>query len=124
MGGRIRRGTLNIGGAVSNVSNFEWTDNYEFDRSQADDEFSGDPVEMRRGGSGSFTLLAGDVHQGYATSDPVFSYTEVTVSSGVESTTTKTVTFTKVTFNSGGSVPAEGRGEVRISFDYATSTQA
>jgi hypothetical protein len=123
MANRIRRGTLVVGSAVSNVANFEWTDADDVDRSKGDLEMSGKPIVMRQAGSGSFTLLAGSVASGYATSDPVFSYKEIALSSGVESPTTKTVTFTKVTFNQGGSVPAEGRGEKRISFDYATATQ-
>jgi len=122
MGKRIRRGTLTIGSSVSDVSNFEWNDSHEFDRSKADDEWSGTPVEMNRAGSGSFTLLAGSVATGYATSNVVFVYTEVEVTSGVESTSTKTHTFTGVTFNMGGSVPAEGKGEIRISFDYSSRT--
>ena len=124
MAGRIRRGTLSIGGAVNDVANFEWDDAHEFDRSKADDEWSGQPVEMDRKGSGRFTLLKGTVSTGYATSNPVFTYNEVEVASGVETVTQKTATFTLVTFNQGGSVPAEGRGEVRITFDYGTCTIA
>jgi len=118
MANRIRRGTLAVGSAVSNVANFEWTDADDVDRSKGDLEMSGKPILMRQSGSGSFPLLAGSV------ADPVFSYNEVALSAGVETPTTKTVTFTKVTFNQGGSVPAEGRGEKRISFDYATAAQA
>ncbi len=52
----------------------------------------------------------------------VFSYREVEVNETTfaETVTTKTATFTDVTINSGGSVPAEGRGEKRFSFDYST----
>jgi len=124
MAKRIRRGTLTVGTAVSDVSNFEWNDAHEFDRSRADDEFSGVPVEMSRAGSGSFTLLAGSVATGYATSSVVFTYKEVSVAAGVETVTQYTATFTDVTFNQGGNVPAEGRGEKRISFDYSTCTIA
>ena len=120
MAGRIRRGTLDIGGAVSNVSGFDWSDQNEFDRSRADDEFSGTPVEMSRKGSGSFNLLKGNVSSGYGTSDVVYTYKEIEVASGVEAETTKTATFTDVTFNQGGNVPAEGKGEIRITFEYST----
>jgi hypothetical protein len=124
MGSRIRRGTLSIGTAVSNVSNFQWNDAHEFDRSKADNEFSGTPVEMSRSGSGSFTLLAGTVPTGYATASAVLTYNEVSVAAGVETVAQKTATFTDVTFNQGGSVPAEGRGEISVSFDYSTCTIA
>ena len=125
MAKRIRRGTLNADGAVANVSNFEWTDAHEFDRSRGDDEFSGVPVEMARAGSGSFSLLAGHVATGYIAS-MVFTYKEVAVNeqTQAETVTSKTATFTDVTVNAGGSVPAEGRGEKRFSFDYSTCTVA
>ncbi len=125
MAGRIRRGTLSIAGAAqASVSNFEWTDAREFDRSKGDDEWSGQPVEMDRKGSGSFTLLSGNVASGYALGDIVLTYKDVSVVNGVETVTSKTATFTLVTFNNGGSVPAEGRGEIRISFDYGVCTIA
>lgn len=125
MASRIRRGTLNADGAVANVSNFEWTDAHEFDRSKGDEEFSGVPVEMSRAGSGSFTLLAGHVATGYVAS-MVYTYKEVEIneSTGAETVVAKTATFTDVTVNAGGSVPAEGRGEKRFSFDYSTCTVA
>ena len=124
MASRIRRGTLSVNGSdVGDVANMEWTDANEFDRSKADEEFSGVPVEMGRGGSGSFTLLSGYVATGYKTA-LVITYKEISVAAGVETPVTKTATFTKVTLNAGGSVPAEGRGEMRASFDYATCTVA
>ena len=124
MAKRIRRGTVSIGGAVAGVAVIEWDDAHEFDRSRADDEWSGIPVEMSRQGSGRLTFLEGDISTGYCTSDLVITYTEVTQSSGVESTASKTATFTNVTINAGGSVPAEGRGERRYTFDYSTCTIA
>lgn len=123
MAKRIRRGILNNGGVVSNVSNIEYTDAYEFDRSRADNEFVGQPVEMSRSGSGSVTLLAGLIPSGYATTDPFITYYDIDVVDGAETVVEKTVTFTKVTYNEGGSIPAEGRGEKRISFDYGESTE-
>ena len=124
MAARIRRGTLDVNGAVANVANFEWTDAWEFDRSRADDEFSGTPVLMSKGGSGSLTLLAGSIATGYQTSDWVFTYNEVAVAAGVETVTQYTATFTQVTTNTGGTVPAEGKGEIRVSFEYAECTVA
>lgn len=124
MAKRIRRGTLNTGASVSNLAELSWDDAYEFDRSRADNEFSGTPVEMSRQGSGTVKLLAGSITGGYQTASWVFTYYEVEVTNGVESVVSKTATFTNVTCNRGGSVPAEGRGEITIKFDYATCTLA
>jgi hypothetical protein len=124
MASRIRRGTLTVGSGVPNLANVDWQDNREFDRSKGDEEMSGTPVEMSRGGSGTITLLAGAISSGYATSNVVVRYNQVSVANGVETVVQKTVTFTGVTFNQGGTVPAEGRGEKKISFDYSTSTEA
>ena len=125
MAKRIRRGTLNCDGAVSNVSGFDWNDAHEFDRSKGDVEMSGVPVEMSKAGSGSFTLLAGHVDTGYVAS-MVYTYREVEINegTGAETVSNKTATFTDVTLNAGGSVPGEGRGEKRFSFDYSTCTVA
>lgn len=120
MSSRIRRGTLAIGSAVANVANFQWNDAQEFDRSQGDNESAGVPVLMKTGGSGSFELLAGSVASGYSTNSVVLTYIQVTVAAGSESTANKTATFTGVTFNNGGNVPAEGRGSITISFEYST----
>lgn len=125
MAGRIRRGTLTVNSvSVAGVANFEWNDAYEMDRSRADNESAGTPVLMKTGGSGSFTLLSGSVASGYAAGNVVLTYIQVTQAAGVETPTNKTATFTGVTFNTGGSVPAEGRGEIKVSFEYATSALA
>lgn len=108
---------------MADLANFDWNDANEFDRSKADEEFSGVPVEMSRGGSGSFTILSGYVASGYKTG-MVLTYNEVTVTAGSEAVVQKTATFTYVTVNGGGSVPGEGRGEIRASFDYATCVVA
>ena len=124
MSGRIRRAILSIGGAVSGLVNVDFNDAYEFDRTQGDNEMSGEPVEMKRQGSGTIELLAGNIASGYQTSDLIVTYYEVTVTAGVEAIVAKTVTFDKVTTNEGASLPSEGRGSRRIAFDYATSTTA
>jgi hypothetical protein len=127
MADRIRRGTLKIGDAdQAAVANMQWNDAHEFDRSQADDEASGDPVEMSRGGSATLTLLAGYIPTGHAAggASVVYTYKKVSVTAGVETVYSCAVTFTDCYFNTGGSVPAEGRGEIRCSFDYATSSEA
>ncbi|MDD5705432.1 MAG: hypothetical protein PHR35_05870 [Kiritimatiellae bacterium] len=124
MSARIRRGTLKVSGSdVADVANFDWNDADEFDRSKGDEEMSGTPVHMSQAGSGSFTLLSGYVATGYKTA-MVLTYNEISVAAGEETPVVKTATFTKVTVNAGGSVPAEGRGEMRVSFDYATCTVA
>ena len=115
---RIRKGTLTHGGAVSNVANVRWQDSHEFDRTPADEEMHGGPVQMNEGGSGSFELLGGNIATGYATSDLVFAYHEIVVTAGVEADVVKTITFSDVTFRSGGEVPSEGRGRRTIDFDY------
>lgn len=122
MAKRIRRGRLTVGAQISDVANMEWDDNYEFDRSKADEEMHGIPVKMSEGGSGSVELLAGNIAKGYQTNDWVFTYNEITNTNGVESSATKTVTFYHVTTNIGGSIPAEGRGSVKIKFEYGDST--
>lgn len=117
---RIRRGTLSAGSAVPNLVNMEWNDNHEVDRTPSDLQFTGEPICMRKGGSGTIELLAGKIDSGYATADVVLTYKEVSLDGGVESTTDKTATFSGVTFNQGGSVPSEGAGRKRISFEYSS----
>lgn len=125
MASRIRRGVLTINEVEqADVANFQWNDAHEFDRSQGDNESAGVPVLMKTGGSGSFELLAGFVASGYAAGDVVLTYHEIAVANGVETDTEFTVTFTGVTFNAGGNVPAEGRGSITISFEYSTSARA
>ncbi|GEM_PF-3278317 len=121
---KIRRGILKVNGTqVADVVNVDWNDAHEFDRRAVDDAMFGVPVEMKRSGSGSFELLAGNVESGYAAGDVEIEYTEVSVASGVETTSGKVATFTHVTFNSGGNIDNDaGPGSRRISFDYAEST--
>lgn len=121
MSGRIRRGTLSVNGSPrANVANMQWDDNHEFDRSKGDNEMHGIPVQMSEGGSGSFELLAGNVPSGYGTANMVYTYKEVSVATGVETVTDKTVTFTEVTFVTGGNVPADGKGSRAVKFDYGS----
>jgi len=123
---KIRRGTLNDGsGAVANVKNVNWKDANEVDRSATDENMSGDPVEMKKAGSGSLVLTAGNIATGYAAGDVVITYNEVSVTDGSETVSQKTATFTKVYFNSGGNIDNDaGPGEIQIDFDYAMCTIA
>lgn len=124
MSKRIRRAVISGGPSVSGLANLEWNDAHDFDRSQGDDEMSGTPIEMARKGAGTLTLLEGYVATGYGTADLVGTYKEIELVDGVESEVEKTVTFTDPTYNAGGSVPAEGKGEIRCAFDYSTCTQS
>jgi hypothetical protein len=120
---KIRRGILTVGSSdLGSVKNISWNDSREFDRSVTDGNMSGDPVEMKHGGSGSLTLLSGNIPSGYV-DDMIISYSEVSVSGGEETVVQKTVTFTGVTANSGGSLDNDsGPGSREISFEYSTST--
>ena len=122
--GRIREAELWVNGTQKvGTSSVQWTDNDEFDRTAADDQFSGDPVRVSKAGSGSGEMLEGDITTGYLTS-LVYKYKEVSVTDGVESETEKTVTFTKPTVKAGGSMTAGQAGRRNYTFDYATATVA
>ena len=123
MAKRIHQGLLTIGSQLSGVSVVEWDDSFDEDRSRADQEETGDPIITGKKGSGRITMLEGNIASGHASGGAMsLVYTEKTYAAGVESTTTKTAAFTKVTINGGGSVPAEGRGERRYSFNYGICT--
>ena len=123
--GRIRRATLVVGQAVPNLADISWNDQYEYDRSRSDDQFAGKPVLMKKGGRGNIVLLAGNIASGVQGNDWVATYNQVTPGQGnVEAVVPKTVTFKDVTTNTGGSVPAEGKGEKRIEFEYSESVEA
>jgi hypothetical protein len=95
----------------------------EVDRSRADAETTGDPIIMGYKGSGSFTLLEGNIATGHASGGAMsLIYQEKSYSAGVESTASKTASFSKVTISAGGTVNAESRGERRYSFEYGTCT--
>ena len=124
MSTKIRSGALSVSGAsVSGMANVRWDDELEVNRDPADDELSGQPVIMQKRGRGSAEIFSGSIATGYATSMSLV-YTEVTVAGGVESTTSKTVTWTDVTISAGGNVQAGARGARNYSFEYATSAVA
>lgn len=125
MAKRLRRGKLTVGTDYSGVVNMSWDDATEFDRKQADNEYSGTPIEIKRGGSGEVRFVEGTMPPaGYQTNDWVFTYYEVTLTNGVESVVEKTQTFTGVTCVHGGNIPSEGIGELSAKFDYSTRTGA
>ena len=116
--------TLTVAGtSVDHVASISWETNDDYDRSKADAQMSGDPVKMDQAGTGQIELLAGTVPACYD-QEIVATYEEVVVSSGSESTTTRTATFTKCTHNAGANVPGEGRGSRTINFEFATVTVA
>ena len=122
---RIRNPTsVTVGGtAVTGVKSVQWDQGDEYDRSQGDDELSGDPVLMKEAGSGTIELLGGAIPSCYG-QDIVVKYNEITVAAGAESETEKTVTFGKCTINPGGNVPSGGAGGRSIKFDFGGVTEA
>lgn len=108
---------------LSGVRNVEWDPANEYNRDPGDEQFSGDPVETSRKGSGSFDLMAGAVPACYG-QGMVVVHNEVSVddASGTETITTKTTTFTKVTINKGYKVPAGNVGGISVKFDFAEAT--
>lgn len=123
MAAKIRRGKITTGGGAptADVLNFQWDDKVEFDRKAVDDQLAGKPVMMKKGGSGSFDILSGLIASGYATASMVFTYYEIAVAAGVETSTSKTATFSDVTFNTGGNVDNDaGPGSGKVTFEYST----
>jgi len=126
MAKRIVEGALTVGSAKAGLAKLEYDDGLKFDRSVADDEYAGDPIQVPgTQGSGRITMLEGDIASGHASGGTItLVYKEKTYSAGVESSVSKTITFTKVTIVAGGSFGGEGRGERRYAFEYATSSIA
>ena len=123
MANRIHTGALTIGTAQAGMAVVEWNDGIEVDRSRADAETTGDPIIMGYKGSGSVTMLQGNIATGHASGGAMsLVYQEKSYSAGVESSTSKTAAFTKVTISGGGNVAAESRGERRYSFEYGQCT--
>ena len=86
---------------------------------------SGNPVMMKKSGSGSFDIAAGLIASGYATASMVITYYEVSVAAGVETVANKTATFTDVTFNQGANIDNDaGPGTGKVTFEYGTCTLA
>lgn len=124
MAKRIIQGQLTVGTAQAGLARIEWDDGIKIDRSPADVEYEGDPIEVPgRQGSGRITMLEGNIASGHASGGTMTCvYKEKTYSAGVESSADKTASFTKVTINAGGSSGGEGRGERRYAFEYGSCT--
>lgn len=109
--------------AVTGVVNFEYNTNDSFDRRSADDSLTGDPVKTKKQGSGSFELCSGAF-------TPIYNGTlavtveDVAVAAGVETITSRTLSFTKVTTNGGISANNDGGESSRkVTFDFGEVTE-
>lgn len=108
----------------SNVVDIEWNENDKFDRRAADDSMVGDPVKLKKEGSGSFTLCSGSFSKIY-NAEMIVTVGDVSAASGVETTTTRTFTFTKVTTNVGMSANNDGGESSRkVSFEFGAVTES
>jgi hypothetical protein len=125
MAKKIRFGRLTVGSSYAGMVNMSFDDAGDFDRKQADNEYYGTPVEVKRGGSGEVRTTEGSLPPyGYQTNDWVFLYEEVSVTAGVESVVEKTETFGVVTCQHSGSLPAGAVGELSAKFEYGTRVHA
>lgn len=121
---RYRRGQMTTP-SLTAVYNIQWNDNKTYDRSQADAELAGTPVKMTNAGSGSFEILGGAFPTDRYGQTMVVTIEDVAVGSGSETVTTRTFTFTDVTFNIGAKSAADSsRGGITVNFDYSTCTQS
>jgi hypothetical protein len=119
---KYRRATITTP-ATSKVVNFEFNRNDTFDRRAADAEMSGDPVKTKAQGSGSFELCSGAFTNIY-NSGLVAVVEDVAVAAGVETITSRTFTFTKVTSNDGMNANNDGgEGSRKISFEFGGVTE-
>lgn len=109
--------------AVTGVSQINYDNADDYDRSRGDDQMYGDPVRMEQKGSGTIELLGGLVPNCYD-QDIVAKYVEVTVANGAETVVERTATFKKCTINPGANVPAGSAGKVSAKFDFAYVTVA
>ncbi|MCE5257007.1 MAG: hypothetical protein LLF89_09205 [Spirochaetaceae bacterium] len=104
--------------AQANLVEIKWNESDKFDRRAADDAMKGDPVKLKKEGSGSFTLCSGSYSKLY-NHTMIVQVPDVSVSNGVETITTRTFTFDKVTTNTGVSANNDGGESSRdVSFDF------
>lgn len=123
MAGRYRRGTITTP-SQAGVANFSWQENTDYDRSQSDSELAGDPVKMRTNITGSFELVTGALPADRYGQNMVAVLEDVSVSSGTETVTSRTYTFTKVTFKRGANSASDAqRGAVRVEFEAAAVSE-
>jgi hypothetical protein len=120
---RFPKSVTIAGSAVTGVKAVNYDQNDEYDRSPGDDQLSGDPVQIKKAGSGTIELLGGTIPSCYDQSIVVV-HQEVVVTNGAETETDKTTTFTKCTINKGANVPSGSAGSKTVKFDFAEVTEA
>lgn len=119
---KYRRGKI-TSPAVTGVVNIEWASNDKFDRRSADDSLEGDPVKLKKEGSGSFELCSGTFSPIYNAAMTI-TVEDVAVAAGTETITTRSFAFTKVTTNQGMSANNDGGESGRkVNFDFAAVTE-
>lgn len=119
---KYRRGKI-TSPAITGVVNIEWNSNDKFDRRSADDSLEGDPVKLKKEGSGSFEVVSGSVAAIYNAAMTV-TVEDVAVAAGTETITTRSFAFTKVTTNSGMSANNDGGESSRkVSFEFGSVTE-
>jgi len=127
MAKRMRRFTMTVGGSsVSGARDFEFDDESEWNNDRADDEGAGDEVRISTGPfSVRFELLARDtnVETGYAATMVVVAK-EIEVSSGVESSTDKTYTFSDGWLKVGGNFPTDNAGRIPVTGRFKTCVES
>ena len=119
---RMRRATITTPAAVTGVRDFTYDDGAEFDMTGGDDAPVGDPVKMKDGPYDvGFELLGplAAIVTGYCAS-LVVAGKVITVTAGVETVATRTLTFTDGYFVVGESYPTEGAGRVPVKGSFKT----
>ena len=109
--------------SIANVVSFEFNRNDKFDRRSADDVLIGDPVKLKKEGSGSFELCSGSFAAIY-NGTLVVTVEDIAVAAGTETVTQHSFSFTKVTTNDGMSGNNDGGESSRkVSFDFGDVTE-
>jgi hypothetical protein len=120
---KYRRGRITSPANVVNVVNIEFTKNDTFDRRSADDSLTGDPVKTKQQGSGSFELCSGAWTDLYNASMTI-TVEDVSVANDVETITTRSFAFTKVTSTSGVNANNDGgESSRRVNFEFGAVTE-
>lgn len=116
---KIKKGVIT---GIGSCKNFSWQDSLTVDRSCVDDEMVGEPVIMKKEGSGSFELTDGQIASGYH-ADLVLTASVGSVAAGTETETSRVFTFDAVTVENGGNVENDGvGGSIKVNFAYGECT--
>ena len=118
------RGAKITSPAQANVIDLEFNDDPTFDRRAADDSMIGDPVKTKIAGSGSFSIVSGALPTLY-NHTLIVQVKDVSVANAVETITTRTHTFTKVTGKPGYSGNNDGGESTgKVAFEYGNRTES